>query len=163
MDRRLVSALRAFAVLGAVGLAALVMPVAARASVSVEVLSNGGGVSGMPSNTYTHETLADALAYVESQGGGTVTFAPNLTGQTITLTAGLPQIGYPTTITGPTNGTVTISGGGNFEIFSVGSSQSLTISNLTLTGGIGAGTAGVRGCRIDPDRGKLRYQRQFSW
>jgi predicted outer membrane repeat protein len=142
MDRRLVSALRALTVLGALAFVTLLTPVAAQAAVSVEVLSNGGGVSGMPSNNYPDETLADALAYVESVGGGTVTFAPSLTGQTITLTSGLPQIGYATTITGPSSGTVTISGGGNFEIFGVGSSQSLTISNLTLTGGVGAGTVG---------------------
>lgn len=136
------AALCASVVLGALGIATLVVPAAAQASVSAVVESTGGGVTGPPSAQHASETLADAVAYVEQQGGGTITFSPSLTAQTITLTTTLPNIGYPTTITGPSGGTVTISGGGKYGIFDVSTSQSLTLSNLTLTGGIGTDASG---------------------
>ncbi len=136
------AALCASVVLGALGIATLVVPAAAQASVSAVVESTGGGVTGPPSAQHANETLADAVAYVEQQGGGTITFSPSLTAQTITLTTTLPNIGYPTTITGPSGGTVTISGGGKYGIFDVSTSQSLTLSNLTLTGGIGTDASG---------------------
>jgi hypothetical protein len=142
MDRRLLGRLRALAVLGALGFATLVMPVAAQAAVSVEVTSTGGAVSGPPSGIYTPETLPDAVAYVQSHGGGSITFAPSLTGRTITLTTGLATIDEDTTITGPTNATGTVSVAGTEGIFDVEDPVTLSLSGLTLTDGIGTEVMG---------------------
>ncbi len=139
MDRRL---LRALVVLSALGFVTCLTPVAAQAAVSVEVTSTGGAVSGPPSGIYTPETLPDAVAYVQSHQGGSITFAPNLTGQTITLTTGLATIDEDTTITGPTSGTVTISGAGAEAIFDVEDPVTLSLSGLTLTDGIGVQMSG---------------------
>ncbi len=123
---------RALALIGTV---VLLAPAAAQASANAVVESTGGGVTGSPSPQHSNETLADAVAYVEQQGGGAITFAPALTGQTITLTTGLTDINAPTTITGPSGGTITISGGGaTRQLLTVGTSGNLTVSDLTLTG-----------------------------
>jgi hypothetical protein len=136
MDRRrFTGARRALVVVGALAGALLLAPAAAQASVSVEVTSTAGTASP-PTQIYVPETLADAVAYVESNGGGTITFASSLTGQTITLTSSLADITAATTITGPSSGTVTISGAGAREIFDVSSTGSLALSDLTLTGGV---------------------------
>jgi IPT/TIG domain len=132
--RRITGALRALVVMGVMGGAVLLAPAAAQASVSVQVTSTAGTASP-PSQIYVPETLADAVAYVQSNGGGTITFAPSLTGQTITLTSSLADITAATTITGPSSGTVTISGAGTRQIFDVSSTGSLALSDLTLTDG----------------------------
>ena len=138
--QRLTTGLRALALTGAMLCAIALVPSRAYATVNVEVLSTGGGTSGPPSNTYPNETLADAVAYTESHGGGTITFAPSLAGQTINLSTSLAQISADTTITGPTSANVVINGGGTHALFDAAPSTSLTVSGLMLTDG--SGTSG---------------------
>jgi hypothetical protein len=67
----------------------------------------------------------------------TIVFAPNLTGQTITLTSALPNIHAPgLTITGPGASSLTVSGNQAVTVFTIDPGiQNVTISGLTIAGG----------------------------
>jgi hypothetical protein len=94
-------------------------------------------------------------------GANTIVFDPNLfsTPQTITLSGSpleLTNTGGTQTITGPTAG-VTISGGGNSDVFAVDSGVTASISGLTITDGstgldggglLNLGTATLTDCAI---------------
>ena len=81
------------------------------------------------------DSLRDAIA--TTPAGGTVDFAPGVTG-TITLTSGALVITQSVTIIGPGAGSVTVSGTQNGTVFSLQPSlanQDVRISGLTITGG----------------------------
>jgi hypothetical protein len=65
--------------------------------------------------------------------GSTITFDPNLAGQTIVLTGPINVL-QSVTIQGPTTQGITISGGGAGQVFST-STGTLWLRNLTITGG----------------------------
>ena len=88
-------------------------------------------------------SLRDAITGV--QAGGTVTFAANLSGQTITLTSGQIVLGNSVTIdaSGLANG-ITINGNASSRIFQVNSGTSVVLNALTLTNGFqGSGKGGA--------------------
>ncbi len=96
----------------------------------------------------TPGTLRYAINFADqakaSSGGPlAITFAPDLAGQTITLTQGQLLITAPMTITGLGANQLTISGGGNSRIFEVnandGGAAQVAITGLTLTDGNGIG------------------------
>jgi len=72
-----------------------------------------------------------------AQPGDTIAFAPNLAGQTITLTSGELNITKGLTIQGPGANQLTISGNGTSREFEVNASQPVVLSGLTLTRGNG--------------------------
>ena len=81
-------------------------------------------------------------AILDATEATTIQFSPNLAGQTITLTSGSLSLN-PTTefvIEGPAAG-ITISGGNNFSV--IGSDGTLTLKNLTITGGYAPAGAGI--------------------
>lgn len=110
-------------------------------------------------------TLREAVNYENANGGGMITFAPGLTATgaaTITLTqtgdgtAGPSALGIGSNITiqGPTSGNgITIAGNGSQRLFYVASGGTLSLNDLTLTGGnatggssnVGGGAAGLGG------------------
>jgi hypothetical protein len=66
----------------------------------------------------------------------TIVFAPNLTGQTITLASPLPNIlASGLTIMGPGASSLTVSGNHAVTVFTIAGVQNVTISGLTVTGG----------------------------
>ena len=81
-------------------------------------------------------SLRDAINLAHAFGGSeTITFASGLTG-TIALTLGpLQAITGPTTIVGPGASTLTIDARHASRILSIGASENLTISGLTLANG----------------------------
>jgi hypothetical protein len=85
--------------------------------------------------------------------GGTVDFAPGLTG-TITLTSGEIVINKNLTISGPGAGLLSVSGNNNSRIFDItsGANVSVGISGLTLTGGNGTGGGNLGGGAIRIDQ-----------
>jgi CSLREA domain-containing protein len=108
-------------------------------------------------------SLRVAVAYAESLGGSqTITFAPDLDGDTVTLatvgdnTAGPSDLMIDTdiTIAGPTGDSgITLSNSGDQRLFYIAPAGDLTLENLTLSGGdavggssdYGGGGAGMGG------------------
>jgi CSLREA domain-containing protein len=85
------------------------------------------------------QTAADCPA---GNGADTITF--NIAASaTISLTAQLPPINSPITITGPGSDALTLSGNETARILSVNSAGRLTLSGVTLQGGQVNGTAGA--------------------
>jgi len=108
-------------------------------------------------NTDTTITLRDAINAANNSGGSnTITFASGVFGQTITLssndsnhpfafgpTALVIAKGDNLVIAGdPTQAGITLSGGGSHRLFAVYAGASLTLEDLTLTGGKAQGGAG---------------------
>lgn len=97
-------------------------------------------------------SLRAALTAVESWSGpDTITFAPALSGQTITLGGEIVIADNDAVTIDASNlsAGLTISGGNTTRLFSVASGKSLTLKNLTLTAGNGAGaTSGGSGGAI---------------
>src|SRR6516165_2444486 len=81
-----------------------------------------------------------AQADQSANAGSTITFGPSLTGSTITLSQGQLVISDAMTITGPGASSLTISGNNSSRLFDVASGGSLTLENVTLTGGLAQGT-----------------------
>lgn len=69
-----------------------------------------------------------------AQSGDTIVFAPNLNGQTITLTSGELYINKNLTIQGPGAGQLTVSGGNTSRVFFV-IANNVSLSGLTITQG----------------------------
>jgi hypothetical protein len=93
--------------------------------------------------TNTNDSGAGSLraAIVAANGapspGGTIDFAPGLSG-TITLTTGVLPITQSVTIAGPGAGTITIDGNDSTTVFDIAPSaadQNVTISGVTITNG----------------------------
>jgi hypothetical protein len=99
-------------------------------------------------------SLRGALA--QAQSGDTVVFARHLHG-TITLTSGELQVGQNVTIQGPGASNLTVSGNHASRVLEVLGGATVTMSGLTVCGGVGdlAGTAvlGGFGGGIAVDRG----------
>src|SRR5688500_10151936 len=76
-----------------------------------------------------------------STGGETIRFDPSLAGQTIFVDSTI-YIQEPVTIEGPAGEGVTISGRGAVRMFHGNYNGTLTLRNLTVTGGYYDGTAG---------------------
>jgi hypothetical protein len=81
-----------------------------------------------------------AQANQSANAGSTITFSAALTGSTITLSQGELVISDAMTITGPGASSLTISGNNSSRLFDVASGGSLTLENVTLTGGLAQGT-----------------------
>src|SRR5262249_13690214 len=79
-------------------------------------------------------TLRAVLA--SAQNGDTIKFAKQLQGQTITLALGQLVIKQSLVIDGPGAGQLAISGNAASRIFDVSGAATVTISGLTLTGGL---------------------------
>jgi hypothetical protein len=82
----------------------------------------------------------------QATGDSTIQFAPALRGATITLTSGLLPINKPSgtlTIAGPGADALTISGGGHGQVFTVTPASKVSISGMTITGGIGLKGGGI--------------------
>src|ERR1019366_1104536 len=83
-------------------------------------------------------TLRDAINLANALGGGTITFAPSLAGQTITLTSGeLPRITSNVTIDATGVANLAVSGGGNFRVFDIAQNAAGSITGLTIEDGNG--------------------------
>jgi predicted outer membrane repeat protein len=88
-------------------------------------------------------SLRQAVLDANAAGGAdTITFAPALSGQTITLTSGAIPITGDLTITGPGASALTISGDDNDRIFDV-TGSAVTISGLTFTHGFANGGGAI--------------------
>jgi hypothetical protein len=117
------------------GLAALAVWAPAAVAAPVETVTNlddaGPG------------SLRQAVADVDA--GGTVAFAPSLSG-TITLTSGEIEIGKGVTVDGPGAQQLTVSGNDSSRIFNVNTADDVTVEGLTLTEGRNApALMGARG------------------
>lgn len=87
--------------------------------------------------TNTLDTGKGSLRYEIDHAGknSTIDFAPNLSGQTITLTSGEIAISKGITIKGPGANKLTISGGHNSRVFDVNASAPVTLTGLTISNG----------------------------
>lgn len=86
-------------------------------------------------------SLRDAV--FNAAGQATIEFAPEIAGQTITLTTASLQISKSLTIAGPSAG-MTISGGGALRVLLVsGIGTEVVLRNLTITGGRATSGAGI--------------------
>src|SRR5262249_46071275 len=106
------------------------------------------------------DTLRWAITQADhAAGDSTITFDSGLAGHTITLTSDALQIfkiSGPLTIQGPGADKLTISGDGHSRVFEILPATTVTISGLTLTGGIGPNGGGIandgrltlRGCTV---------------
>ncbi len=86
-------------------------------------------------------TLRAVLASASS--GDTIQFAKQLKGQTIILTQGQLMVSQSLTIDGLGADKLTISGNAASRIFDIGSGATVTISDLTLTGGLATDGASI--------------------
>jgi uncharacterized repeat protein (TIGR01451 family)/CSLREA domain-containing protein len=99
-------------------------------------------------------TLREAIANANTDNDGTdgdcaagsgpdlITFAPGLTGQTITLSAGELEISTTVTIQGPGVDRLAISGGESSRVFNITGSGQVTLSDLTVRDGRVSGENG---------------------
>jgi hypothetical protein len=78
-----------------------------------------------------------------AQSGDAIQFAPQLAGQTITLTQGQLTVNQNVSIAGPGAALLTINGNAAGRIFDVGGGVTATISGLTLTNGLATDGAGI--------------------
>jgi hypothetical protein len=76
-----------------------------------------------------------------ASSGDTITFAPSLDGQTITLTSGELALTQSLDIEGPGAGLLTVSGNNASRVFDISSGVTATIAGLTITDGLAGGTA----------------------
>jgi len=94
-------------------------------------------------------SLREAIALANSTSGGldTITFAPALNGQTITLSLGEMAINDSLLINGPGAGLLTINANNASRIFNISDGTAtvldVTIKGLTLTGGKAAGGGAI--------------------
>jgi predicted outer membrane repeat protein len=88
-----------------------------------------------------HGSLRYEIAHA-GKNKDTIVFAPNLSGQTITLTSGELDITKSLTIQGPGKGQLTISGGGASRVFKVESNLNVNLSGLTISDADGVAVAG---------------------
>ncbi len=86
-------------------------------------------------------SLRDAI--VHANKNDTIVFAPNLDGQTITLTSGELQIKQNLTINGPGASQLTVSGNHASRVFEVAAKEQLTLSGLAIRDGDGVFAAGT--------------------
>jgi hypothetical protein len=134
--RRVGSGIALFAVLLAIAPAA-----AQAATITPTRVDDPPGAGSCPADCSLRQAIAAAGA------GGTV----SLTATTYKLTLGIVAIGSDLTIAGPGASLTAITGGGTQQIFSIANGNRVTISGVTLTGGLapaGSNRAGGRGGAI---------------
>src|SRR5262249_55540987 len=102
----------------------------------VDSLSDTGTGSGLTGDI----RYCIAQADLSANAGSTITFDTALNGSTITLSKGQLVISDAMTITGPGAGSLTINGNNSSRLFDVASGGSLTLENVTLSGGLAQGT-----------------------
>jgi hypothetical protein len=112
---------------------------------TVQVVANGIASAGMPFNfpasyavTNTADSGAGSLrqAIADSLSGGTITFAPWLSGSTITLTNGeLPLTGNLTIDASALTNGIRLDGNNASRIFNVAAGVTVDLNSLTLTNG----------------------------
>src|SRR5262249_18422861 len=85
---------------------------------------------------------AGSLRYAigHSRDGETIVFAPDLAGQTITLTSGSLDIKRSLDIEGPGAGLLAVSGNDTIRVFTVSEGLDVTIAGLTITHGQAGGS-----------------------
>lgn len=100
-------------------------------------------------DTHTVGNTADSgagslrQAIAEAESGDTITFAPSLAGQTITLTSAELLLGKDLTIDGSTLASpITISGANSLRVFSVAPDTAVTLSGLRIVDGNSADDGG---------------------
>lgn len=109
--------------------------------------------------TNTNDSGKGSLRYEVSRAnaGDLIQFASNLQGKTIKLTSGPIAISESLTVSGFDNSGLTVSGGGKSRIFVVNtpSGASMTISGLTITGGVApiGGASSTKGVGRCPSSG----------
>ncbi len=131
-ERRAGSASRRIAALGS---GAVLAVSAGGAALTLASSSAGAAVNDTVTTLDDSGTgsLRAAIEDANANGGGTISFAPGLTG-TIPLASDLPAITESVTITGPGAAAVTVDANG-FRTFYIDQAVTLTISGLTLTDG----------------------------
>jgi hypothetical protein len=77
-----------------------------------------------------------------AHSGDTIAFAYALKGQTIALTTGELDITTSLKISGLGASFLSVSGGGSSRVFDIGSNATVTISSLTISGGLSVGADG---------------------
>src|SRR5947209_2671178 len=110
--------------------------------------------AGMVTNLNDSGTGSLRTLMTQTPKGGTINFDPELAGM-ITLTSGELQIGRNLTIVGLTSRRLTISGSTNTpsRVFNIFSNATVTIANLTISGGL---AKGVDRTPFNPDAGPGR-------
>ena len=103
---------------------------------SVVSAGDAGTGSGLSGDIRYCVTQANQPA----NAGSTITFETALTGNTVTLANGPLVISDAMTITGPGASSLTLSGNNSSRLFDVESGGSLTLQNVTLSGGLAQGT-----------------------
>ena len=97
----------------------------------VNLAGNAGTGSGLTGDIRYCITQADLSA----NAGSTITFNTAKTGSTITVSQGQLVISDTMTITGPGASSLTIKGNNSSRLFDVANGGSLTLENVTLSGG----------------------------
>lgn len=87
---------------------------------------------GFGSCSSTSCSLHEAIVAANAAGHGDIAFSSALSGSTITLTGLVPAITGTVNISGPGANLLTISGGGQYQIFAISGGGSLELSGLTL-------------------------------
>jgi len=83
-------------------------------------------------------SLRWAASFASDFTSPTIRFDPSLAGKTITLQSGI-NVNGPLNIEGPADKGITISGGGYYGVLR--STRSIFVENVTITGGVGIGSA----------------------
>lgn len=96
-------------------------------------LSESLRVSVINTNDSGPGSLRSAIA--QAKDGDAITFAPTLSGKTLVLTSGPLVINSNIIVSGPGPDKLTISGNDENPVFSIPGAQTVTISNLTISGG----------------------------
>src|SRR5262249_14402963 len=81
-----------------------------------------------------------------ASGDSTILFVPSLNRKTVVLTAGMLSINKPSgtlTIRGPGADALALSGGGHGQVFAISPTSNVTISGMTITGGVGPEGGGI--------------------
>ncbi len=88
-------------------------------------------------------SLRQAITNADTTPGTDIVFDPSLANQTITLTSGaLPTITANTTITGLGASELFVSGNNAYQVFSIGSGATVSISGMTIEDGLAANANG---------------------
>ena len=95
--------------------------------------------------TDNHDSGPGSLrqAIHDAHSGDTVTFAPNLRGETITLTSGELEVSQSLNIDGPGADQLAVSGDDSSRVFEISRGANVSISGLTITDGEAAQGGGI--------------------
>ena len=105
-------------------------------AVDIGAFQTAGPLLVYSTNDSGDGSLRAAIDYANANGGGAITFASTLAGQTITLTSGeLPQITSNVTIDAEGVSNLVVSGSDNFRVFDVASGAAVVITGLAIEDG----------------------------